>query len=664
MKLFRHLITAICLLVFCNCFETALGSNYASYTQRQANYIDTALAHFGRDAITIQAYMGVPVDTPTLNYLLNGLTSSVTPDFDIVQLLRVLLFQDSAYHNKILPVLLEVPYWINYGDTTRVFWSENHMSMWMSSDWLLHERYGKPIDPYLRNRLVHYLQLKVQYGYYEFFSSVYNPYCLTGLLNLADFAQDSEIKGLATQAAQRLMKSLVLMANDKGVFFPPAGRNYYGKYENPYGQNHNDLIYLLTGMGQVPGGSSHAGGFLASSNIAVNAVIDSWVPVLDTVIHIGHTIEQGLVLNDTMSGVDSVIFGWSAGEYFHPLVAYSTFMLITDSGLWNHPDFSAFRPLSIIVPSSVVPTAIALNVASESSVICDDTVAIYKHNSVTLASVQDFWPGKRGYQEYPCAVNIETTAVYTASGQVIDWSLRSADEANDDLPYVKQTKNVALLMYREQPKPQIVGANYPQVSLHWRTGDFTEIRQDSLWLIGRVDNNYVGVRRSCEGQINGLYACDIPNGQAWVIMVGDSGTYGTFDHFQQVIDSSQYVEQWYYDTANQQEVFYASITVDSITIAHAWGVDSMLPMGINDIAGSTFKLYPNPANDIVNVEPGNALQSGSVQVYNAMGQLVYSANISGPKVAIPTAKLSDAVYVVRLLANDGATTSRCLVVGH
>ncbi|MGL1549022.1 hypothetical protein ACSTJL_23695, partial [Vibrio parahaemolyticus] len=71
----------------------------------------------------------------------------------------------------------------------------------MSSDWLMHERYGRRVDPSLHNRLQHYLELKVKYGYYEFFSSVYGPYCLSGILNLVDFAQDPVIKDLAIKAA-------------------------------------------------------------------------------------------------------------------------------------------------------------------------------------------------------------------------------------------------------------------------------------------------------------------------------------------------------------------------------------------------------------------------------------------------------------------------------
>ena len=660
MKLPRSLISGILLLLSC-----IIYGNSAQYESRRNNYITNALANFGPDVITLQAYQGLPVDGPALTALCNGIPTSVTPDFDLVKLVRILYFTDTTYESQILPAVNSIPYWINYGDTTRVFWSENHMSMWMSSDWLLHERYGKPVDPYLRNRLVHYLHLKTQYGYYEFFSSVYNPYCLTGLLNLADFAQDAEIKNLAILAAQRLMKSLLLLTNDQGVFYPTAGRNYDDKYEQPYGQNHNDLIWLLTGFGQAPGGGSHAGGFLASSTVPVDTVVDSWVPVLDTIIHVGHTIEQGLALNDSMSSVDSVIFGWSAGEYFHPLLALASFELMTDSNLWNHPDFAPFSALRVLAPQGVVPAANSLNCASESSVICNDTLAIYKHNSVTLSSVQNFWPGKLGYQEYPCVANVGTTAVYTASGKVIaDWSARSADEANDDLPYVKQTKNVALLMYRAQYKPAIVGASYPQVSLHFKTADFSEIRQDSLWLLARQNNNYVGVRRNCEGQINSLYACDIPNGQAWVIIVGDSLTYGTFDHFQQVIDSSVFTELWYYDTANQQEVFYAGINIDSISIDHAWGVDSTLPLGVNAINEVSFGIFPNPAADNINIQIPNTLFNSTLHIFNCTGQMVYQTRVNSSQTTIPTSDLSEGIYAVRLISGDGNYGSRCFVISR
>ena len=230
-------------------FQNLSIANDVIYTQRQQSYNDVALANVNSDVITIQAYKGVPVDAAILNTILVNLTTRSTADFDIVKLIRVLEFSHGEYDSLILPVLRPLPFWLEKNEDNREYWSENHMIMWMSSDWLMHEKYGKVIDSTLDKRLRHYLRLKIQYGFYEFFSSTYMPFCLAGLLNLADFSQDAEIKDLATQAAQLLLKDLMKLTNDKGVFFPTAGRNYPGKYESAYGQNHNGLVYLLTGFG-------------------------------------------------------------------------------------------------------------------------------------------------------------------------------------------------------------------------------------------------------------------------------------------------------------------------------------------------------------------------------------------------------------------------------
>src|SRR6185436_2455381 len=193
MKMKQQLFFALGIFFLFGSSLPVLGNDPA-YEQRRTDYINIALTNFNRDAITLQAYRGVPVDSAVLNLLLSGIASGETSDFDIVKLIRVLFFTNGAYDSQILPVLNSVPYWINKGDTVRNYWSENHMIMWMSSDWLLHEKYGKAIDNTLDTRLRHYLELKVQYGFYEFFSSVYAPYCLSGLLNLADFSQDIQIK--------------------------------------------------------------------------------------------------------------------------------------------------------------------------------------------------------------------------------------------------------------------------------------------------------------------------------------------------------------------------------------------------------------------------------------------------------------------------------------
>ena len=664
MNSFNTLLLRICLFVSFSSCVAGFGNN-AVYEQRRLDYITAALNNFVPDAITLQAYNGVPLDTGALNSLLRGISTGVTSDFDIVKLIRVLYFTNGQYDTLILPVLNQVPYWINYGDNTRTFWSENHMIMWMSSDWLLHEKYGRAIDSTLHKRLVHYLQLKVQYGYYEFFSSVYSPYCLSGLLNLADFAQDTTIKNLATQASQLLLEDMLRLTNDQGTFFPTAGRNYYGKYETPYGQNHNNLIYLLTGFGPAPGYGSHAGSFLASSTVPVDTIIRSWVPILDTVYQHGHSLDSGFVLNSAMSEVDKVVFQWSCGAYFHPEVALETYYLLTDSNLWHNVDFTPFSFLSVATPASIPSFAASLSSMSESSVICGEDIAIYKHNSITLSSVQDFWKGKVGYQEFPCVANVGTTPVFTASGKVQNWDKRSADNANNDLPYVQQKKNIALLMYRPDATLATVGYNHPEVSIFWQAASFDEVRTDSMWLLGRQGSNYVGVRRNCVSEMDSFIACDIANGQAWVIMVGDSVLYGSFNNFQNILHQSQFTESWYYDSITQQNVFYAKIVVDASTLEYAWGIDSVTT-GIENVKSddSGFKIFPNPANDAVNIKLTGTEQNGKIEIYNTAGQLMYQGELRNGVESVSAQKWSSGLYAIKLFTDSNTVTSKRFVVSH
>lgn len=607
-------------------------ANNPVYEQRRTDYISHSLANFSPHTITIQAYMGVPVDSATLHQMVGNLKRKGTVDFDIVQLVRILCLSSGQYNSIILPALDSIPFWLTKGDTLRGYWSENHMIQWMSSDWILHEKFGKAVDANLDNRLRHYLHMKVDYGFYEFFSSVYSPYCLSGLLNLADFAQDTEIKALATLASQRLLKELLMITNDQGVFFPTAGRNYFGKYENAYDQNHNNLIYLLTGFGLAPTGASHAGGFLASSSLPVDSIIDSWKSELDITYHIGHTLDTSFVLNSGQSYLDRTIFQWSFGGYFDPRVAGTTGQLLIDSNLWKHVDFAPFAAFSQFDSSTISSLAQQLTVASKSTVICNEDAVIFKHKSITLSSVKDFWKGKLGYQQFPCVANIGTTAVFTASGQVKqNWDTRSASNLNDNLPYVGQKHNVALLMYRPEFKSPILPSKNPEVALHFNTADFDEVKQDSMWLLGRQANQYVAVRRHCLDSINNVSACYMDKGQTWVIIVGDSAMYGTFTQFQAKVDQATYQERWYLDTVAQpnQYVYYSKINFDTTTIEYAWGVDSFTTTGVKEIAANdALKIYPNPSSDKLNIDL-SAIQNqqATIHVSNMFGQIVYEEKV-------------------------------------
>lgn len=607
-------------------------SNNAVYEARKEAFIDAALANPTGRKLILQAHRGLPLDTAELNALLNTIPVISTSDFNIIELVRILFLTNGTYDAQILPVLNSVPYWMNYSDTLRGYWSENHMIMWMSSDWLLHERYGRNIDADLRNRLVHYLEMKIQFGFYEFFSSTYAPFTVSGLLNLADFCQDAQIKDLATQVVQKALSQILMLTNDKGVFFPVAGRNYPSKYINAYGENHNNLTYLLTGFGEVQAEAQRSGPFLATSTLQVDDIIHSWSAELDTTFYIGHSLDSGFVLNSGMSHVDRIVFQWSSGAYFHPAVVLETVQMLVDSNLWRHVDFRLLRPFSFIAPEDFPIITENLSVISKSSVICGQTVSAFKSNAVTLSSVHDFWKGKAGFQQYTNIANVGTTAVFTASGEPRpDWENRNSNNQNIHLPYVSQQKNVSLIMYRPEPTIEAMGTafNNKDVALHWQDAAFDEVVEDSLWLIGRQENGYVAVRRNCIGEINTVRACPTPvnGGQTWVIIVGDSLMYGSFANFQNAIQQAIYEETWSYDTLNNQSVYYAKIELDTISIDYAWVVDSTLQTSVEQRAKNNKQIaaYPNPFDNMLNIDlAGFENENVNIKVFNTVGSVVYA----------------------------------------
>jgi len=662
-----YLLISVLILTACN---KSFAANDSIYEARRNAYVDSCLANFSTFDITLQAYRGLPVNSAAFDTMVNQLPTDGTADFEIVQVVRILFLSNGQYDSIALPVLNRIQFWLTSGEQLWDYWSENHMCQWISSDYLLHQKYNMPVDSRLNYRVKHYLQLKVQYGFYEFLSTDYGPYCLNGLLNLADFAQDTVIKNLAIKASQRLLTDMLMATNSLGVCYPAAGRNYYGKYEDPYNENYNNLIWLLTGFGQQQTGPSPGGVVLASSNLPVDSVISSWTPHLDTTLIIGHTLDSGFVINDSLTATDRTIFQWSSGAYFHPEVATDTWRLLTDSNLWNNPNFSMFSPFAETPVSQIPTVANTLGFASQSSVICNDTVKIFKDNTVTLTSVQNFWPGKLGYEEIPCVANVGTTSVFTASGDIIaNFENRTATNENNDLPYVNQHSNVAMLMYRPDINLPSLGYTHPEVSLHWIDTAYTEERNDSAWLLGRQGNGYVAVRRGCIDSVNGLRACEMKNGQTWIIMVGDSTLYGSFDNFQNVIDSSRFSESWIYDSTTGLWTYQAQITIDTITISHAWAGDSTLvgpTTGVQNITNpvSAFNVFPNPAKNSISVDlssfDGQAL---TLKVINMLGQELYRESESSAGSGLKTINISgwsDGTYLISVETGTSLVTQKLI----
>ena len=635
MKIFSFL--AICFTIF----VSVSAQNPVEYEARKEAYIDTALLYPNSHIIALQAYRNLPITSQYVDDVISVILTKSTIDFDIVRLVRVLFLGDGTLDNQILNALEDVPFWVNNFDTIRGYWSENHMIMWMSSDWLLHESYGKAIDPNLEQRLKHYLQVKIDYGYYEFFSTTYYPYSLSGLLNLADFAQDTEIREMATLAAERLLKELLLITTDKGVFYPASGRTFTDRYNNFYGQNAQHLIYLLTGYGLAPKGTSHGASFLATSSIDVSGVIASYAQEIDSIHYIAHSMDS-----------DRIMIQWSSGCYFHPDFSFETATLITDSNMWNHVDFTAFRLISGLGPQNISELSNTFRSITVGTVLTGHRYVIFKNREISLTSMTDFWKGNLGYQQSPVAAAVGTAGVLTFSGKLgANGFSRPGSNFNDHLPNVIQQSNVALVMYRPKEKTAFFGETQPEVTLYWQQNLFDEQSTIGNWLFGRQDNNYVAVRRHCTDLVNGFYQCNELSGQTWIIIVGNSEMYGTYENFKDLAlqAESTFETSWFIE--DNQVVYASSINFNNNLVSYEWK-DEESPLSNKNILSEepSLKIYPNPSNDFFNLSTdGFVIENANVSVYNSIGQKLYKRNfLSLEETKIETNSWSKGIYFVQI----------------
>lgn len=98
-------------------------------------------------------------------------------------------------------------------------------------------------------------------------------------------------------------------------------------------------------------------------------------------------------------------------------------------------------------------------------------------------------------------------------------------------------------------------------------------------------------------------------------------------------------------TANGSCIGTASISLSVITCTVATGIE--------ELAGASVNVYPNPNSGILNIAVSSELASNaSVQIYDALGKLVISQNLNTEHTIVNTAALSSGVYIFKVLKAD------------
>lgn len=544
----------------------------SAYQDRQLQYIEEGVSSTNDTAVVLQAYTGDELNWEALNKNLDVLRNGgkKNSDFTLTRLIRILFFRPEI-KDELFAALDGYQFWFKEGGTgDHVFASENHMIMYTSAQYLLQEKYGAFEDDRTYKRLKRYLEVKNQYGFYEFYSPVYYPYTLSALLNLVDFSEDAEIRELATGAAHRLLQDILLVTNDEGILFSAAGRSNDGYRRNGSGGNINRIIYLLTGLGKESVRTpSPAGVMLATSGLEItDEVFEYFAKNLNMNYSVGHSL--GDARNSIYADFpreERVPFYWSQGAYFHPDVAADTAWFASKYQLQGYEGLKAFDQFLGLSEAAAPAAAKAGAVFSRSSVLSSANFSMYKDGGVMMHSIQNYWGGRQGYQQTPWIATTGTQSVWAKVGD------GNSTMQNDHLPKIKQVNNVAVIQYNPYPEIELFHSGGSDVALQWPEG-FEEEKRSGNWKFGKEDDGYIAVRYPCGNGDSNTVTCDW-NEQTWVVIMGSEERYGSFEAFsQKVLNEVSYDADWEWHGSfwkgTLKYVYDSDVKFDGTDISLTW----------------------------------------------------------------------------------------------
>ena len=93
-------------------------------------------------------------------------------------------------------------------------------------------------------------------------------------------------------------------------------------------------------------------------------------------------------------------------------------------------------------------------------------------------------------------------------------------------------------------------------------------------------------------------------------------------------------------------------------IAYSYSIIPSLITGINDIIGNDFiKIYPNPANNKINIQGGNNIQKYEIKIINIMGDIVSKTT----KREIDVSALPNGVYFLNFETEDFISSKKIII---
>jgi len=153
-----------------------------------------------------------------------------------------------------------------------------------------------------------------------------------------------------------------------------------------------------------------------------------------------------------------------------------------------------------------------------------------------------------------------------------------------------------------------------------------------------------------------LYTVEIPPAQAatpWIVHTSPWNWYDPNDPNITSTDANPNVKS---TSIAWMDTVMSFIVPRMATVLQAEGV----PAGIVETT-QTFKVYPNPASDVVAIKGTNGSTFTSVQAFDITGRVVYASDATGNSLSIDVSNWNNGIYLVQIATENGVQVKRIVV---
>jgi len=448
----------------------------------------------------------------TLEYIQNEYDCS---DFRLVNLVRILYdFGDlipEKHLEQIEEVLFNFRYWWDEpGENSMCYWSENHQILFASAEYLIGQLYPEIIFPNsglsgrqhmekARIRALDWLKMRWDYGFIEYYSSVYYKEDIGALINLIDFAEDEEL----VTKSQIIMDVLFYDVASQSLgtrFSSVSGRAYQGNRMGRGAADFSGLTNYLWGSGEEIGPHMMYGMMRSSSYSLPPALKEIALDSSTVIIRQSNGLDLSELKAEGYYGSDnrSMMMQWGMEAFTNPEVVRNSLAHLRNCNMFSNESLGDFKILNykMLHWLHLEPTVVRfINPQSNGIAIQKGNTYTYRTRDYSMYTVQAHQVGDYGDQQHVFGMNIEGkfSIFHTHPALEKDVNRQSPNYwvGYGHFPHSVQDRNVNLSIYNLPEKKGMMEADLLDYTrAYFPSVDFDTSHMEGPYVFGKKGESY------------------------------------------------------------------------------------------------------------------------------------------------------------------------------